>query len=488
MKKIVAILCLLAVVLPLCACASPSLESEQIKPAQETKPASEKKTEATPKNEKFKVPDDLPEGFTVGFGRGDISMTPLPIYEGTAETIHDPIMLTCTAVSDGENVALLMSADLKSIQRGLTVQTRNKITKDFGIPGEFVIINTTHSHNAHTAGGTTAELTRWTKIWYEQVKIVVGEALRDLAPAEAYIGVSHTEGITFVRRYLLANGKYQTNPSASNNPVAHESEADNELRTLRFKREGKKDVLLVNYQNHYGGATGMYPNQLSADFIAPFRETAEKELDCHFAYHSGASGNLNFNSLIPGERKYPTFIEAIDGFMIATHDALSKEEKANTGKIVAIEGNYTATVFHDSPEIVEIAKKIDKLGSETTEGTALRNQHGLGSKRHINAIITRAGMDATQDIPLCAVTFGDIAFTAFPYEMFDKNGKDCREASPFKMTFICSLANGSNGYIPTTEAFPHGSYEVVVCRYVQGTGEGLADKMVEILNSCKAAA
>ncbi len=479
MKKIVALLCLLAMILPLCACSS-GLAPAETATAEENKTASQNKTEEK-KEEKGEIV--YPKGFSVGYSIADISMTPLPIYEGTAETVHDPIQLTCTAVCDGENVALLMSADLKGISSSLTTQSRNAIKREFGIPAENIIINTTHTHNAHTAGGNSAEQTRWAALWFKQLKIVVDEALRDLAPAEAYVGTSHTEGITFVRRYLLANGKYQTNPSG--NAVAHESEADNELRTLRFKREGKKDVLMVNYQTHYGGATGMYPDQLSADFIAPFRTAAENELDCLFVYHSGASGNLNFNSLIPGERKYANFIEAIDGFMIATRDALSKEEKANTGKIVATEDVYVATVNHDDPEIVKIAKQIDKLGSETPEGITLRNQYGLGSKRHINAIITRAGMDETHNIPLCAITFGDIAFTAFPYEMFDKNGKDCREASPFKMTFICSLTNGSNGYIPTTEAFPHGSYEVVVCRYVQGTGEGLVDKMVTLLNDCK---
>ncbi|MBQ3075433.1 MAG: hypothetical protein IJC26_05135 [Clostridia bacterium] len=480
MKRILALVCLLALCLPLCACSSGLAPSETVA-TEENKTVSQQKTEEKTKDDKI----TYPEGFSVGYAIADISMVPVPIYEGTAKTIHDPIMLTCTAVCDGENVALLMSADLKSIQRGITESSRKIITKKFGIPAENVIINATHTHNAHTAGGTTAELTRWSTLWYKQLEVVVEEALRDLAPAQAYVGVGHTESLTFVRRYLLANGKYQTNANSAANPVAHESEADNELRTLRFKREGKKDVLMVNYQTHYGGATGMYPDQLSADFITPFRDRAQKELDCLFVYHSGASGNLNFNSPIPGEKIYPDFIQAIDGFMKATNEALSKEEPANTGKIVTKEENYVATVFHDSDEVVKQAKEIDKVGSETEAGVALRNKYGLGSKRHINAIITRAGMDETQDIPLCAITFGDIAFTAFPYEMFDKNGKDCREASPYKMTFVCSLANGANGYIPTTEAFPHGSYEVVVCRYVQGTGEALVDKMVSLLNDCK---
>ncbi len=477
MKKTIALALALTLLLPLCSCATTLTLPEA---EEEPKKTVSKKEET---EEEFD-PIVYPEGFSVGYSIADISYVPLPIYEGTAETVHDPIMLTCTAVSDGENAALLMSADLKGINEKLATNSRNMLEKEFGIPAENIIINTTHTHNAHTAGGNSADEARWTSIWYEQLKFVTEDALRDLTPAQAYVGTGHTDSLTFVRRYLLRNGKYQTNP-AKGTAAAHESVADNELRTLRFEREGTRDVLMVNYQTHYGGATSMYKNQLSADFIAPFREAAEKELDCYFVYHSGASGNLNFNSVIEGERKYPNFIEAIDGFMLATREALSKEEKVNTGKIVAMQDDYVATVMHDSEERVEQAKECKAAGVETPQGKDLIQKYGFASKREVNAIITRAGMSETDDIGLTCITFGDIAFTAFPYEMFDKNGKDCRAASPFKMTFICSLANGGHGYIPTTEAFPHGGYEVYVCRYVQGTGEALVDKMLSMLGECK---
>ena len=373
MKKLIALVLALGMLLPLCACSTtltlPEAEDEP------KKTASKKETEDESEDDPILYPDT----FSVGYSIADISYVPLPIYEGTAESVHDPLMLTCTAVCDGENAALLMSADLKGINVTLATNSRKMIEREFGIPAENIIINTTHSHNAHTAGGDSSDEARWTSIWYEQLKFVVEDALRDLTPAEAYVGTAHTDGITFVRRYLLKNGKYQTNPSEGT-AAAHESVADNELRTLRFEREGTKDVLMVNYQTHYGGATSMYKNQLSADFIAPFRERAEKELDCYFVYHSGASGNLNFKSVIPGERKYPDFIQAIDGFMSATNAALAKEQKVNTGKIVAMEDNYVATVLHDSPERVAQAKECRTAGVETPQGQALIKKYGFASK------------------------------------------------------------------------------------------------------------
>ena len=91
-------------------------------------------------------------------------------------------------------------------------------------------------------------------------------------------------------------------------------------------------------------------------------------------------------------------------------------------------------------------------------------------------------------MPLTCIAFGDIAFTAFPYEMFHENGKQLRDASPYKMTFVNTLAGGGYGYIPTKEAFPHGGYEVGVCRYTEGCGEQFVADMLKILNQCKTGA
>ena len=155
------------------------------------------------------------------------------------------------------------------------------------------------------------------------------------------------------------------------------------------------------------------------------------------------------------------------------------------GKIRSVARDTTVTVRKEPEELVTLAKKV--MAAPETERGTLAVQYGFESWRHANSTIARSQKGETEDIPLTAVTFGDIAFCAFPYEMFDQNGKEVREASPFKTTYICSLANGSYGYIPTAFAFPHGTYEVNACAYVMGTGEQLAQSMVTMLNECKAA-
>ena len=238
MKKLIALLCLLALCLPLCSCASAGLAVTETK-------AGENVTE----EEKETGPIVYPDTFAVGYSIGDITCTtPLTMYDAIADTVHDPLMLTVTAFSDGEgNVALVMSADLKGMHRPVFERTTSIIEKNFGIKPENVILSCTHTHSAPTVGGSDAEVTRWASIYYKILPGIVEKALRDLDPVEgAYIGKSQAESISFCRRYLLADGTYKMNPGSADKPIEHESIADPELRTIRFDRKNKKDVLMVN--------------------------------------------------------------------------------------------------------------------------------------------------------------------------------------------------------------------------------------------------
>lgn len=484
MKKIIAILCLLTMILPLCACASEGL-SEQTAPAPTKTEAADKQDKSEPKKGKI----DYPDSFAVGFSRVDITpATPIPIYNTTATAVHDPLWLTCTAIWDGKAAALIFSVDSWFVGKSTADTAFKRLEKEFGIPSENVILNSTHAHSAPSVTSSEKpEIIRYFPKFYNQIVVAADEALRDLDVVEkTYTGKSYTEGITFVRRYLMADGSYKG--IASSNPctdfVAHETEADNEMRTIRFDRKNKKDVLMLNHQTHYGGATGLYPDQISADFITPLRETVEKELDCLFAYQYGASGNLNFISFIEGERKYPTYLEAVPALAEDVKNAVNAEKEVTVGEIRSMETTVTATVIKDSEERIRQAQEIVDAPNEALQGQ-LCAKYGFEAKNEASAVLRRVRSGESQDLPLSVITFGDICFAAFPYEMFDTSGKQVRDASPYETTFICSLTNGEFGYLPTTEAFPHGCYEVYVTRYVQGTAELCVAESLRLLNECK---
>ncbi len=472
MKKLFALALALLMLLPLASCGGGSLAINETNTKPET---AEVKTE-----EKETGPIVYPDAFSVGFGRADIS-GPLPvgIWEGEATVVRDPLYLTVVAVCDGENVALLTTADAMGISLSVYEQCAKQIKKDYDIPAENLLINVTHSHSAPSIGNDA----RWLKNFYEKFKIAVEDALRDLAPSKAYTGKGYTENLNFVRRYLMPDGSWQTN--AGSTAVSHESEADNEVRTIRFKREGKKDVLMTNYQSHYMGGAG--EGKLSADIFGAFRTKAEKELDCLFGYYSGSSGNLNFNSAIPGERIHYDWQSGAGEFVRAVKTALEGETETSTGKIVAKASVYQAAVKQDSPERIAQAKEIDATSDEKLRSEKIR-QYGFLSKYEASAVVTRASLGPTKDLHFFAVSFGDIAFSTAPFEQFDTNGQEVRAASPFQMTFTLSMTNESNNYVPSALAEEHMSYEVSTCRFEKGSGTAFANEQIRLLNECKNAA
>ena len=477
MKKIIAVLCLLSLCLPLCACAS-SLATEEV--------ITETKEEIKTVEEKEEEKGDIvyPDSFAMGYAAGDITGSlPIPIFEDEGTSVADPLMLTCTAVWDGKTAALLMSADLRSMGESVAKSSGKMIEKQFGIPAENVIINCTHTHEAPHAGSGGDSGVRWLANYYKQLPIIVEKALRDLDVVEGiYTGKSYTEKLCFVRRYLMPDGTYRTNPGST--AVAHETEADPELNTLRIDRKNNKDILMVNYQTHYVGGIG--EGKVSADFVGPFRAAAEKEFDCHFVYHQGGGANINFNSAIPGERIYFSHTEASKGFMITTRDALAKEEKVDTGKIISTSSLYPGKVGQDTPERIAQAQEIMSYPESSAEYLAALGKYGMEA-REAEGINRRSKKGEIVDVNFTAISFGDIGFASAPYEMFDTNGKEVRDGSPFKMTFVLSYTNGGFGYVPSALAWPNKGYEVYITWFAQGSAEEFSGEMVRLLNLCNEA-
>ena len=465
--------------LSLCACSAPSLEAETAETAKSTE---EKKTEG----EKGKIL--YPDTFSVGFGRTEITPTEFPIDLGggaIAISVADPLYATCTALCDGENVALIFHLDMKSIPNVFYETVTTRLSKKFGIPGENVILNATHSHNTPLdVTGSDDGSIRWRQKVLMQMDAATEAALRDLAPAEIYVSKGDTTGLAYVRRYLMADGTYKGIQSAnpSNDYVAHESEADPELRLIRFDRGDKKDILLVNWQGHAAHGRDLQPTVISSDFIYELRRDVEKELDVYMAYQNGSSGNLNFTDKLGGQ-KYANFHEVGIALADIVAKTVKTEEKVNSGKIRSATTTVACQIPVDDPVKVEGAQKYSQATPE--EQPAILSQYGLNSSYEVLAINSRQARlkkGPASEIALLAISCGDIAFFTSPFEQFDSDGKYIRTASPFKMTFSCAYSNGINGYLPSSAAFPHGQYEVYSCLFVEGTSDRLNEGSLKLLN------
>jgi hypothetical protein len=250
---------------------------------------------------------------------------------------------------------------------------------------------------------------------------------------------------------------------------------------------------MVNWQAHAKVASTNETQEgqatrsmLSADFIGFFRTYVEENTELLVAYYSGASGNLNFISVIPGERKHPSIGEAAAELLRATREALGAEESVKTGKLVTATTVYKGRVRHDTDERIAQAQEVRNVGRDTPEGVELIKKYDFVNKYEPGAILYRATLGETLDVHFFAVAFGDVAISGVPFEQFDTNAQEVRAASPFQMTFTLSMVNESYAYVASALADFHHSYEVAISKFVPGSGTEFAAEQLRLLQACKA--
>ena len=86
------------------------------------------------------------------------------------------------------------------------------------------------------------------------------------------------------------------------------------------------------------------------------------------------------------------------------------------------------------------------------------------------------------EVEVQVIALGDrLEWVSLPGEIFVELGLALKKASPFPVTLIAELANGSIGYIPDRPAYAQGNYEVVSARCAEGSGEMLVEAAIRLL-------
>ena len=91
-------------------------------------------------------------------------------------------------------------------------------------------------------------------------------------------------------------------------------------------------------------------------------------------------------------------------------------------------------------------------------------------------------------LPISTLAIGrSLAFAGFPGEPFTQIGVDVKAKSPFALTVVSCLVNGSCGYMPSTRAYAEGGYEVMSSRYAASVGDRLVSVQLDQLRRLHAA-
>ncbi len=453
----------------------------------------------------------------VGYAKVDITpaySVPLAGYGGSSQRWSEEsdestsIYATAIAFKDANGkLAVTITVDGLHITDEEPNYTYSNIMRRLstidGISEENVIISATHCHSAPDffSSGESVIRTKYNPEFYKKILNVVKEAIADCKETDIYVGSAKMARMTFVRRYFAANGSFVG--TQWNNPlpaVRHESEADDIMQIVKFEREGKNDLVIVNWSTHPNSIEDN--NALSGDFIYYMRKYVENTLKCDFAFFQGASGNTSMSSRIEGE-DYGLNTENYGkqlGQMLG--NALRKDENFTKipsnvlikNNMADLDVNYVNCKY--DPSIPEEMQKITAaseiasafLINQISAGEANGRAQAAGFSSVYECMQIRGAYSRIENGPktcafrLVAISMGELSFASAPYEMFCQNGVAIREGSEAEMTFVLTHANGTHGYIPSEEVYDNLGYESVVCSFEKGSAERIQAKIIEMIN------
>lgn len=471
MKQLLCVILTLVLVLSLGACAKPAAPE-----LQEQQPAAE---------------------FKVGFGRVDITPMdlghPMGGYGQTSKRLHnnvlDNLYATAIAITGTNNeTIILMSVDL--INSSQHDPIRKQIQQELGIPYDNIMWAATHTHSAPDQGNS--QNAEYVSSLPRKAVEAAKQAMEDQSPATMSIARTETDGLNFVRHYLMNDGTYSGDNfgNTSSGYKDHAEPNDPEMQIIKFTRpaEDKKDIVLVNWQGHACMTGGVSKLDMSADYVGATRQQFEYQTKMHFVYFLGASGNQNVKSYISGETKTYDYQEQGKFLCEYILDAIEDMESVETGEVKVTHQTYMGEVNRQMEDRLDDAIRVRDLYNATNRDTGNKLAHELGfsSVYHASGVITRSKI--TEDhlpIELTAYAFGDCSLTASPYEMFAAQGVYIKENTPYKMTIVATCANGVMGYLPTQLAFDYGCYESHTGKFVGSTGQECSETLVEMLKSQK---
>ena len=425
--------------------------------------------------------------FKAGFARLDIT-PPLGVHISgyykvrIADGILDPLEVQCIAVSDGESTALLYNLDVAGIKQIRADIFRNAISAATGVHYEGIFLTCTHTHTGPVIGipGTPDADEAYIAFLCRKLCDAGVLAIADLTPATASYARGEAPKVSFVRRFRMKDGYIRTNPGVGNPEIAHPiGSSDDMVQVLRLTREGKDEIVVVNFQVHPDTIGGC---KFSADWPGFTRRELEQALPgSKCIFFNGAQGDVNHIDVrIPsdgfnGGYEYSRHMgRVIAGTVLQVFDKV---------KYVDVDSlRYKQTTIHvpakrPTPEQIKEAKIIKELHE-----TGRDNEIPYSGMMHTTVVAEALHFVELEhgpeffDMDLSCVAIGNIALIGIPGEGFTGIGMGLKEAEGWDLILPTCLTNGKHGYFPMQDAFDEGGYESRSSKFKAGVAEYMIEE------------
>lgn len=413
--------------------------------------------------------------------------------------VLDDLHASALVLHDGTSLAAMVTLDLIDAPRSLVDAVRARVDADGFLPGTSVMISATHAHTGPVPGrflrtpdapdaSATGPDSPHGK-YLAALPNLIADAVRNAAAALAPVSISSVSGdcpdTAFCRRFYLKDGSVAWNPGKLNPAVMLPTgPTDPQSQAVFFEpphAPGTLTPALAIYANFSMHPDTVGGSKASADYPGALARllSAYHGKDAVTLFGNGTCGNLNHLD-VHWNRSQSGPAEAN---RLATLIAASLFRAEKSPRPIAPfplkvrSASVPLAVPSVSPEQSEIAS-LTVSGKRSTPPS-------FNDLVHANRILDLAQLNG-QPIPaeVQVISLGkDIAWVALPGEIFAELGLALKKRSPFPVTIITTLANGSVGYVPDRRSYAEKAYEAESARVEPGSGEQLVDAAISLLNA-----
>ncbi|HPA19250.1 MAG TPA: hypothetical protein PLU30_16000 [Verrucomicrobiae bacterium] len=396
-----------------------------------------------------------------------------------SKQIHDQLWARCLVLDDGRTRIGLVVCDILGLAQPLCAEARRLAEEQSGMPQANLLISATHTHSASSALGTNRfaakpDLDEYQRFVAGRIADSVRCAIANLAPAQVGWTTAQEPRHVFNRRWFMKPGSIPPGPLGTQdqvkmNPprrspdlVKPAGPTDPEICVLAVRSpEGRPIALMANYSLHYVGGVGA--GDISADYYGMFCDRIQQllgadRLDPPFVavLSNGTSGNINNIDFTKPSEKLPPYArmrEVANDVAQDVHSAYGTIQWHDSAPLAAAIAEPDIAFRHPTPEDIGRAKAILARRDPASKKPAPLEEIYADRTLKVAESPDRA------PIRLQALRVGDLAIGTIPCEVFVETGLELKRKSPFKPTFVVSLAQGYFGYLPTPEHHRLGGYE-----------------------------
>ncbi|MBO9606571.1 MAG: neutral/alkaline non-lysosomal ceramidase N-terminal domain-containing protein [Paenibacillaceae bacterium] len=423
---------------------------------------------------------------------------------------------TVLVLANDGSVCVIVDLDVCSLSPAQSDELRRRIAAALAIGREEVRVSVTHTHAGPYLWTDYYEDKKHIRLSYLEhlMESTVGAALqarRQAVPATVGAGYGESD-LAVNRRQRLADGRIVCG-------VQGDGYTDPTVAVVRFDdAEGNPLASIVHYAMH-PTILGP-PNQLvSPDYPGAVKRTVEANVGGMCLFLQGAAGDVG-----PGAVGYtddPRRMRRVGHMLgcaaaLALHRVTTWRTETRFDRIVESGcslGYWSETKTAPNDETLRTLSATIRLDVKPAPEPAGARQAAEAAKERLRELQTAGGepealKEATyrlkrlmmaadyaelyygvdsKEIEAHLIAVGDIALIGLPLEPFSRIGAAVRERSPFGCTLFSGYTNGWEGYLPTTDAYSDGGYEVDTTPFAAGTEERLIEQVVGLLRQLKRA-